>query len=226
LQSFAEANAINSWFMMSDITATKNWFYVKSKLELICCYEPYNHPPQNIGFGRGVLQGLFPLISDNAYLIDWYANMDSTLFEKDASNTKRPDYWVKQFFLALRGDWDELAARCERILADPPTDSKVKKFMPDYRFYLALAKGDVDGMEAAIRELVTPKAIANRIALEGGYTADLICTPAVIYNKLAWRHGHEIVVDSPYIPREWLPIAPLEKYEDPFEFMKIYDPKG
>ena len=60
--------------------------------------------------------------------------------------------------------------------------------------------------------------------MEGGYTADLICTPAVIYSKLAWRHGYEIVVDSPYIPKEWLPITPLDTYEDPFEFMKAYNP--
>lgn len=77
-------------------------------------------------------------------------------------------------------------------------------------------------MEATIAELVSPKMIARRVALEGGFSANLLCTPATLYSKLAWIHGYEIVVDSPYIPSEWLPLLPLDVYADPFDFMSSY----
>jgi hypothetical protein len=53
-----------------------------------------------------------------------------------------------------------------------------------------------------------------------GYAADLISTAAVIYAKIAWHHGYEVRVDSPYIPPEWLPTEPLERYDDHYGFLK------
>jgi hypothetical protein len=78
-------------------------------------------------------------------------------------------------------------------------------------------------MESVIEQLVSPGLIARRMSLEGGYRAGLICTPAVIYSKLAWRHGYQLGVDSPYVPREWLPVTQLSEYSDPFDFMKKYE---
>ena len=158
LWSNAQANAINSWFFDRNLIASKNWFYVRSKLEFIASCEPYNIYPQNMGF-RGLLDGLCYILSDNEGLIHWWSTTDKIIDTKDASNVKKSEYCSKQFFLALRGEWDELIGRCESILADPPADSKVKRFMPDYRFYLALAKGDVgpfqtgSGWKAAIQQI-------------------------------------------------------------------------
>lgn len=46
---------------------------------------------------------------------------------------------------------------------------------------------------------------------------------AVVYAKIAWLHGHQVQVSSPYVPKEWLPIAPLPKYEEAFAFMTESD---
>jgi Immunity protein 49 len=65
-----------------------------------------------------------------------------------------------------------------------------------------------------------PKALASRSNDEGGFTEDLISTPAFIYAKIAWRHGYEVVVDSPFVPSEWLPISPLDRYENHYAFLE------
>ncbi|MBC3920309.1 immunity 49 family protein [Undibacterium sp. CY18W] len=222
LSSFATAKGISSWFHTENLAELKNWFYVHSKLAFILTQPPFNQTAGTMANENKALHGMFFLVSDNLSLIRWYSNYDQAFGEKYVNNTGRYDYWTKQFFVGLRGEWDVLGDRCERLLANPPNGSREKKFIIDHQFYLALAKGDVARMEAVINILVTNKYIARRDALEGGYTAGLICTPAILYSKLAWYHGYEVNIDSPYIPKEWLPISPLDSYTDPYDFMKSY----
>lgn len=73
-------------------------------------------------------------------------------------------------------------------------------------------------MEQALSEMVLPKAVTKRRNDSSGYTADLILTAAVVYAKIAWRHGFNVRVPSPYIPAEWLPVAPLSTYPAPYPF--------
>ncbi|MFZ6755743.1 Imm49 family immunity protein [Undibacterium sp. Ji50W] len=222
LKSYVMAKGMSAWFHTEDLSALKNWFYVRNKLEFILGSPPYNQTGGSLAYENQALFGMFYLVSDHPGLINWYSNFDSGFNKKRTENTAAAGFWTQQFFIALRGEWDVLIERCERILASPPSRSRERKFMPDHCFYLALAKGDIGGMEAVIKELVTPKLIARREPIEGGYTADLICTPAILYSKLAWRHGYQVEVDSPYIPKAWLPISSLDSYEDPFDFMKQY----
>ena len=67
-------------------------------------------------------------------------------------------------------------------------------------------------MTDVLNELVSTKVSRSRAGLEGAYTKDLISTSAVMYSKLAMRHGFDIGVSSEYIPSEWLPVRPLPKY--------------
>lgn len=56
-----------------------------------------------------------------------------------------------------------------------------------------------------------------------GVDTYLICTFPVVYARIAWRHGFEVRVDSQWVPKAWLPVAPLRKYEDAFAFMAQSD---
>ena len=78
-------------------------------------------------------------------------------------------------------------------------------------------------MEAALLELIEPTLMRRRQAEERAYTQYFICTCAVVYAKIAWRHGYHVTVDSPWVPREWLPVAPLPSYENAFAFMAGLD---
>jgi hypothetical protein len=96
-------------------------------------------------------------------------------------------------------------------------------YQADSRYHLALAVGDVPGMEEALAELVEPRLMRRRQAEENGYTQQLICTFAVVYAKIAWFHGYEVQVESPMVPSEWLPVAPLSRYKDNFAFLATAD---
>nr|WP_262381825.1 immunity 49 family protein [Pseudomonas veronii] len=105
------------------------------------------------------------------------------------------------------------------MIAHPPSGPK-KRFMLDNEFFIALAEGDKSKMESVLRELTTPASIKRRFDSENGYSEGLISTFGVIYAKIAWRHGYEVVVDTPYIPSEWLPVKPLAHYDAHYEFLK------
>ena len=91
--------------------------------------------------------------------------------------------------------------------------------MVDHQFYAALAVGDARKMTEILNLLVTAREINRRKDFETGFTDDLISTTAVIYAKIAWHHGHELRLDSPYVPAEWLPMTPLPAYEDHYDFL-------
>ncbi len=223
LMTYAEVFAMAAWYESHDLAALKTWLYARAKLEHILMNPPYGEAGVLAAYENRALHGLFPLISDHPGLIDWYSKLDGRFDARRVANPKAFEFWTKQFFLALRGEWDVLVERSESIIANPPSASREKKFLIDHEFYIALARGDVDKMQSTIEELISPKVNARRIALEEGFRAGLISTPAVIYGKLAYRHGYEIVVESPYVPLEWLSIAPLAEYVDPFDFMIRYE---
>ncbi|USI73479.1 Imm49 family immunity protein [Sphingomonas morindae] len=226
-----KARGICSWFIDGDLNASKNWFYTWGKLRYIGGQPPFKDLPQGYygyGYGCGKINDVtFALVSDHPDLVRWIAEDERERSRnrpaKDTENPRMQEYWGKQFYLALRGAWDELGARSERILANPPKSGDGLFFLNDHHFYVALARGDADGMRAAIRTLFNKKGLP-RLGREFGFTEHLLSTYAVLYAKLAWRHGYELSFgDSPYLPEAWLPVRPLDAYVDPFPFMERYD---
>ena len=219
LASDALARAMFAWFSDRDLKATKQWAFVSGMLDKMVYQMEEDEDTFTYGPGGKLLQLRTPLLSDHQTLIDWFANFDKAFDQNRVENHKTHDFWAYQAIVALQGDWTRLLARSERVLADPPGASSERKYQIDHQFYFALANGDVEGMEVALRQIVQAKALAARHNDESGFTADLISTPAFIYAKIAWRHGYEVRVDSTYIPSEWLPIAPLERYDNYYPFL-------
>ena len=92
---------------------------------------------------------------------------------------------------ALRGEWERVGSRAQQVIDLAP--SAQKKFMVDEHFYLALARGDVGGMEDALTELTSEKmARVRNNQLEFGFTHFFIGTHAVMYAKRAWLHGYQV----------------------------------
>lgn len=159
------------------------------------------------------------LVSDNALLIDWYCNDSEFFDEKRIQSTTTADFLAYQIILAVKGDFAQLIERCSQMNANPPKGPK-KIFLLDNDFFMALSSGDVSGMEAVLIKLTSPASIKSRLSMESGYSESLISTFGVIYAKIAWRHGYEIRVETPYIPMEWLPVAPLNNYNPIYSFLK------
>jgi hypothetical protein len=227
LTSFHCASMINCWFEKKDFFETKKTALVVSKIQRI----RYQEFPADAAMPSYSL--LYPLISDNEPLIRWYAhndrafsgpaNFNSVVDPKMANNPKRVQYHWLSTMLAARGDWRAVEERSLRFLKSKP--GRVECTIHDHEFLLALSRGDKTGMTTALANMLKPEIYKryDELGVAAPYAYGLIDTYGVIFTKIAWRNGHEIEIDHPYIPMEWMPIRPLDVYEDPYDFMKGFD---
>lgn len=218
LRSYAEANAMVSWFRDSDLIAFKQWCYIAAKLDrMVFQFDVIEWFP--------AYKYLYALLSDNEEIISWYSqhrvSYDRQGSMKDRDNPRKPDFHGYQLILALNHEWELLRERCELILSTEL--KKDRKYLIDHRFYLALANGDKTEMENVLTELTSPKIskIRNH-EFAFTFTEHFIATHAIIYAKLAWKNGYQLDIDSPWIPKEWLAIQPLDEYPEPWGFMKDF----
>jgi hypothetical protein len=217
LKSLAVTSSLLSWFADRDLSQCKQQAYIAGKIDRLLYQKAPNRGVWGPLAERNAM--LWPLLSDHPQLIAWFGAFDAvdvTRAAKDGSF----EFETYQAKLALRGAWDELGERSERFLANVP--KRMERFTPDNRFHLALARGDISGMESALAEMVTPRQIRWRNGHEG-YTGWFIVVEAVIYAKIAWRHGFQVNIETPWIPAQWLPVSPLSRYDDPYAFMQSFD---
>lgn len=223
VQNYFMMQIMLNHFSEQNLSRIKNDAYNYAKLQYVITQPPYDYWGQEYAYEKRAFEGLWFLLSNYRPLIEWYARFDH-IFSKTADSPKNEQFFTKQFFIALRGDWTLLKTRCEQVLTEPPTSSRGKNYLIDHTFYLALAQGDTEGMIHAISQLLETKIFnrRQRMNLESGYTQDLIDTPATLYTKLAWYHGYQIDIDSDYIPKAWLDMTPLTHYQEEFDFMSRY----
>ena len=215
LRSLAEASALLAWFPGHDLSLFKQWCYVQAKLSRML----FQRRPDE-WFPAYLL--LMPLLSDNEEVVSWFAHFERPFDLVRADDIATPEFHGYQALLAIRGQWELLEERCSRIFNK--STGNMKKYEIDHRFYIALAKGNLAEMESVLGELTSQSvARVRNIETAFGFSGKFISTHAVIYAKIAWRHGYPIKIDTPFIPLEWLPVSPLPAYNDPYDFMKKFD---
>lgn len=182
LQGWAKVNAMLAFFQYRNLHDAKQWAYAAAKVEIMRIHlEP-----------GGNLESLFwALLSDNPEIIAWWKQ--HRLFgerprkPEDPEDFKTDVYLRRQALRALNGEWDLLAPACELALASPEAFSKVKPRIAQFRFFLALAKGDVESMRDVPMEMCAPKARRRSFEYESGYTAYFIVMFATLLPR--WPGG-------------------------------------
>jgi len=214
------ARAMLAYFRDNDMANMKQWAYLSAKARIMWVYETL-----------GVFSAedlLWALISDNEELIDWHCE-NSLFFEslKDPSLktlVKTHEFFWLQMHRALAHHWEALANDCERALSQPELFTReLRPRLVIFEFLLALARGDKSTMEERLLERCSPRQRARSFNFESPLSNHFIVSYATLYAKLAWRAGYELELDTPWIPKDWLPVRPLEKYDEPWPFMQCFD---
>lgn len=205
-----------AWFSDRNLEDFKLNCYIASKLKYIHC----KHAGEEGLMWEG--EYFYALLSDYEPVVQWMMGQSaSPIVQRRIDNPAQNEYRYYQMTVALKGNWDELSQRAEIFLNDPP--AKMKKYEVDQRFYFALANGDKAGMENALAELTHPKlALKRNGSFDFAFSGKFIACFATLYAKVARRHGFELDIQTPYIPTEWIPVAPLFEYSDPYDFMHKY----
>lgn len=211
---------LRDWFIDANLKNFRQNCFLYSKLTIM--YSNYDSSRLS------TYSSLYFLCSNHPQLIDWYQQLinfcpGSNVGQKgDINNPNYWDFWWKQHLLAIAGQWDILRERSQFAL-----DFNVKKrkrHLIDHRFYIALANQDKTQMEEILAEMTSPAVAKFRnFSFELGATENLMATYATLFAKIAWMHGIEVETNSRWIPKEWLPMTPLDHYEEPWSFLSEYD---
>lgn len=220
LASNAEAIATIKYFRDKSLTDMKQWAYIAAKLQIMLEYETHEK--------IGVESLLWPLISDNEEVIDRHCSNPMFYESVDDPHKKEQiashEFARLQTWRSLTRQWDALALDCERALAQPEAFNKtLRPRLVTFAFLLALAHGDRSTMQSILLDKCSPKQRSKSFQYESGLTHNFIVSYATLFAKLAWRNGYELDLDTPWIPKDWLPVKPLHTYEDPWPFMQSFD---
>ena len=223
-----DSQSLSSWEIIYAINEIKKENFLKSKqhffvaaLATVISVEKYNSDI----LSYGLISTSYPILSDNEELIQRYAKLRYQPWGKMKGMEEnillgKDDIWantVQQFMIDDR----EMIERNLNILETKTM--KLKKNQKslqvlDYEFYKALYNGNKAKMEEILDIFVSPK-IQKRRSMDI-IQEQYIAFPASGYAKLAWRRGIKVEVNSPLIPKELLPIKPLEHYDIPYDFLK------
>lgn len=172
-------------------------------------------------------------MSNNPDFITFFKNNIDMIMPDDYDSKKNKYGYLKNdygtFFLirvilhAIRGDFEEVKKRCSAYLEKPLKDSYYKYGELHYEFLKALADKDIDGMKKAIDGMMEQK-VARKFSNDNNPNYEFyLHVYVIIYAKIALYHGIDLEIDNEVAPKELIDITPLEKYEDPYDFMKDFD---
>lgn len=206
-----ERKALHDFFINNDINGAKQHFFlcgIIDEFEITKLDQPIlDYGLNHIGY---------VLLSDSKALIERYSNLKHSYYEKMIINGSSSTSYIIQCL--MKDDWAEF----ERVM--PIMKTKTLKKYPvmqlDYDFFEALAERNKAKLEGVLASFVTPK-IHNQRNKHHILLNEFISHPALGYAKLAWLKGIEVEVNSPLIPKELLPVKPLDEYHNEYSF--LYD---
>ena len=173
------------------------------------------------------------LMSNNPDFITFFKNNIDMIMPDDYDSKKNKYGYLKNdygtFFLirvilhAIRGDFEEVKKRCTAYLEKPLKDSYYKYGELHYEFLSALADKNIDEMKKAMDGMMEQK-VARKFSNDNNPNYEFyLHVYVIIYAKIALYHGIDLEIDNEVAPKELIDITPLEKYEDPYDFMKDFD---
>ncbi len=203
---------LSAFFIDNDKSRAKQFFYVCGRLDE---YLIIKHDEKILDYGINHLS--YALLSDCKPLIERYANLKHSLYEKTIQSGGTAPMYILQCL--IKDDWAEY----ERVMAIMKSKTVPKfKMELDAAFYEALAERNKVKMEEVLAEFVTPKVHKQRNK-NHELINEFISHPALGYAKLAWYKGIEVEVNSPLVPKELLPVKPLDHYLNPYSFLENFD---
>jgi hypothetical protein len=198
-----ERFAIKAFFLDKDLKKAKLCFYRCGILDILLISK---YDEKILDYGINHLS--YALLSDNQELVTQYANLKHSLYDKMIALGNATPVYIMQCL--LKNDWNEFERAM--VIMKNKTVPKFKVEL-DALFYEAMAERNKEKAESVINELLTPKEHKRRNK-HHMLLNEFISHPAVGYAKLAWIKGLEVEIQHPLVPKELLPVQPLDSYEN------------
>lgn len=137
-------------------------------------------------------------------------------------NSKISLFILRNVLLAIKGDMEEVGKRSEAYLKECKESKHYVYFYTGQLFLKALSEGNKEKMKEAIELMMEPR-LAKKLMYDLNPNYDFYLHMfVIIYAKIAMYHGYDLEIDYEVAPKELIDNTPLERYEDPYEFMKAF----
>lgn len=202
-----------AYFVRNDSAALKQHWHIASKL---ACHAA-RHVPDSDSYTTGGYmtrehQLLYALVSDSQSAIDEVATLETYRLLKFRDDPRAREYSFHLAQLILRSDYEAAQAKIERGAKKAGGQLK-QAYATGADFYSLLMKGDKAGLESSITDY---------IKIDRKDTLPTICDfvyPIVTFRtKLCWQKGIPVEIDHPMLPMAWMPVSPLARYDDIYDF--------
>lgn len=204
-----ERMALKFAFIDCDISKAKQQFYSCAKLDefLIRKYDE-----KILDYGINHLT--YALLSDSNDLIHRYSGLAHSKYQTMVERGISTPLYILQCL--IKDDWAEF----EKAMIIMKSKTALRYEMElDTLFFEALAEKNKSKMESILTEFVSPKLHKSRNRYHE-LLKEFISHPALGYAKLAWIKGIEVEINSELVPRDLLPIKPLDNYINEYDFLK------
>jgi hypothetical protein len=220
--------AIYSLVKKSDLQNSKQYFFICSKIDE---YRILRYNARILDFA--IPQVNNAILSDNlSFLKGSYANLkykkNKEIKHGEISNYDMDEmvldgestifcHTIQQF---IKNDTRTIERNLNIIetVTLPKKTQSPELMRLDFEYYKALYKKDKGKCEEILEQFVSPKMHKKRN--DDPLLSKYVSQPALGYAKLAWMNGLEVETNSNLIPKELLPIKPLDNYEIPYDFLK------
>lgn len=229
LRSANSVFGIEAIFKQNDIRLAKKYFFNCALLD-----EYIIKKFQSRFFDYALPQMNYTILSDNwTFMAEVYSSLNyNTFYLDDKTQEKIPlsmvdmvssgesAIWCNtvQMFMANDFEGVERNLNIIKTLTFPRLSKQEELLKIDYEFYKALLTKDKSKCEEVLEELVSPKIHKKRN--DSPVLKEYVTQPALGYAKLAWCLGVEVEVNNPLVPKEILPIEPLDSYDVPYDFLR------
>lgn len=207
LASRARAQAVYEYFGKENIEASKQNFYLSSKLSVESC---------NLDGGASFTTGLellCAILSDNESIIEAAAQVETSALLNGKNDPKSAAAFQYRFKVAILGKDQELEALIEDVRRNGTKADRQAISNGEYFFSLLLAR-DAAGLRALIE-----KRHAN-VKCVWPDLENFISYLGTLETKICWRRGIPIEIDHPLVPMGLMPVKPLDHYDDVYDFLK------
>lgn len=213
LDSHALTKGTCAYYLGGDAAAFRQWFYVGSKLVIA----NFAHAGIWERGGNGVLgMGgclLYALLSDNEEVIQTLARAENELMRKERNNPLYPAFHVHMIQLTILGEDSALLEKVAKLAKNGEKRYR-KEAAAGEDFYTLLVRRD----KAALERYITGK--SAKIKSADILFEDVMSYLGTLQTKLCWYRGIDVQIDSPLVPMELMPVRPLPRYDNHYDFLE------
>lgn len=220
-------SALKACFIDNDVSSSKQHFYICGRVDIYANLKRNENIPEWVEYDfYGAIAKRMNLrtnlmaavLSDHPAMLAQYGYLSYPDYQKEfkAGEITVLTEGAKSI---MRKDW----AGLQRVVEYIDTKNRLKTQpwkaqIPDRDFFEGMLEKNQPKIEVALAELLTPKRVKQRDDFET--ERELFARMGVLYAKLAYLNGYELNIRHPLLMQDLLPIKPLEKYDDVYDFLK------